>query len=55
VVTLVGDVDDAAARDRAIEIARGVPGVASVESRIAVRGAPVTAPPPPPEPAAPVE
>jgi hyperosmotically inducible protein len=41
VVTLTGDVANAAQRDRAVELARTTPGVANVESRITV---PVAAP-----------
>ena len=55
VVLLAGDVPDEELRDRALEIARSVPGSLAVESRIRV-GTPAVAAPPgaAPEPPAPV-
>ena len=46
VATLRGRVPKAKLRDRAVEVAKSVPGVASVESRIAIAPPAVAAPPP---------
>jgi hypothetical protein len=53
VVTLSGEVDSAAVRDRAVQIAAGVGGVKSVVDNIVVTGAGAASVSPPPPPAGP--